>query len=158
MPEWEEKVDRIKEVLEQEIHMTLTKQGLPLQGSDKRYNFDLVSPDQKIVIEVKTEKYEGGNPTSAVVRLSEACLLLIAAKNAKKRILVLTDEPLYKLFKEERQGKMMALLGIEIRFIKIQSLLNASRKSARVPAEACGIKVEGKNKWLTLIQNASKNH
>jgi hypothetical protein len=23
-------------------------------------------------------------------------------------------------------------------------------------AEACGIKIEGKNKWLTLIQNASK--
>ena len=26
----------------------------------------------------------------------------------------------------------------------------------RTPSEACGIKVEGKNKWLTLIQNASK--
>jgi hypothetical protein len=24
------------------------------------------------------------------------------------------------------------------------------------PAEKCGIKVEGNNKWLTLIQNASK--
>jgi transposase-like protein len=27
----------------------------------------------------------------------------------------------------------------------------------RTPSEACGIKVEGKNKWLTLIQNASKD-
>jgi transposase-like protein len=26
----------------------------------------------------------------------------------------------------------------------------------KTPAEACGIKVEGKNKWLTLIQNASR--
>jgi hypothetical protein len=26
----------------------------------------------------------------------------------------------------------------------------------RIPAEAAGIKVEGENKWLTLIQNASK--
>ncbi|MCL6578916.1 MAG: IS6 family transposase [Candidatus Bathyarchaeota archaeon] len=25
----------------------------------------------------------------------------------------------------------------------------------KTPAEACGIKIEGKNKWLTLIQNAS---
>jgi transposase-like protein len=25
----------------------------------------------------------------------------------------------------------------------------------KTPAEACGTKVEGKNKWLTLIQNAS---
>ena len=26
----------------------------------------------------------------------------------------------------------------------------------KTPADACGIKVEGKNKWMTLIQNASK--
>jgi hypothetical protein len=26
----------------------------------------------------------------------------------------------------------------------------------KTPAEACGIKAEGKNKWLTLIQNASR--
>ena len=26
----------------------------------------------------------------------------------------------------------------------------------RTPAEACGIRVEGRDKWLTLIQNASK--
>jgi hypothetical protein len=26
----------------------------------------------------------------------------------------------------------------------------------RLPAEAAGIKVEGANKWLTIIQNASK--
>ncbi len=26
----------------------------------------------------------------------------------------------------------------------------------KTPAEACGIKVEGDNKWMTLIQNASK--
>lgn len=28
--------------------------------------------------------------------------------------------------------------------------------NGKTPAEACGITVEGKNKWLTLIQNASK--
>jgi hypothetical protein len=28
----------------------------------------------------------------------------------------------------------------------------------KTPAEACGIKVEGKNKWLTLIRNASKQN
>jgi hypothetical protein len=26
----------------------------------------------------------------------------------------------------------------------------------KTPSEACGITIEGKNKWLTLIQNASK--
>jgi putative transposase len=28
----------------------------------------------------------------------------------------------------------------------------------KTPSEACGIKVEGKNKWITLIQNASKEN
>jgi len=28
--------------------------------------------------------------------------------------------------------------------------------NGKTPAEACGIKVEGENKWKTLIQNASK--
>ena len=27
----------------------------------------------------------------------------------------------------------------------------------KTPAENCGIEIEGENKWLTLIQNASKN-
>lgn len=27
----------------------------------------------------------------------------------------------------------------------------------KTPAEKCGIKIEGQNKWITLIENASKN-
>jgi len=27
----------------------------------------------------------------------------------------------------------------------------------KTPAEKCGIKINGDNKWITLIQNASKN-
>lgn len=27
----------------------------------------------------------------------------------------------------------------------------------KTPAEACGIKVEGENKWITLIQNAAQS-
>ena len=29
--------------------------------------------------------------------------------------------------------------------------------NGRTPSEAAGIKVEGENKWITLIQNASQN-
>ncbi|NDF26904.1 MAG: transposase, partial [Nitrosopumilaceae archaeon] len=32
-----------------------------------------------------------------------------------------------------------------------------SSLNGKTPAEACGIKIEGDNKWLTLIQNASKS-
>jgi hypothetical protein len=28
--------------------------------------------------------------------------------------------------------------------------------NGKTPAEACGIKIDGKNKWLTLIQNSSR--
>jgi transposase-like protein len=28
----------------------------------------------------------------------------------------------------------------------------------KTPSEACGIQIEGQNKWKTLIQNASKNN
>ena len=28
----------------------------------------------------------------------------------------------------------------------------------RTPPEMCGLKVEGQNKWITLIQNASQKH
>jgi hypothetical protein len=28
--------------------------------------------------------------------------------------------------------------------------------NGRTPSEACGIKIEGNNKWITLIQNASR--
>jgi putative transposase len=28
----------------------------------------------------------------------------------------------------------------------------------KTPAEACGIKVEGQDKWKTLIENASRKH
>jgi transposase-like protein len=30
--------------------------------------------------------------------------------------------------------------------------------NGKTPSEACGISIEGKNKWITLIQNASKKH
>jgi len=37
-------------------------------------------------------------------------------------------------------------------FIREHEALNG-----KTPAEACGITIEGKNKWITLIQNASEN-
>ena len=29
--------------------------------------------------------------------------------------------------------------------------------NGKTPSERCGIKIKGKNKWITLIQNSSKN-
>jgi hypothetical protein len=46
------------------------------------------------------------------------------------------------------------LTGMQIyhNYVRPHEALNG-----RSPSEAAGIKVEGENKWLTIIQNASKN-
>ena len=41
---------------------------------------------------------------------------------------------------------------IHYNFVKLHQALDG-----KTPAEASGLKIEGKNKWLTVIQNASKN-
>jgi hypothetical protein len=38
----------------------------------------------------------------------------------------------------------------------IQQPTASKALNGQTPAEACEIKIEGNNKWLTLIQNASK--
>ena len=39
--------------------------------------------------------------------------------------------------------------------IRVIIKLHHQGLDGKTPAEACGIKVEGDNKWITLIQNAS---
>jgi len=45
------------------------------------------------------------------------------------------------------------ITGMRIHHNFIRSHMGLDGKT---PAEACGIKIEGNNKWITLIQNASK--
>jgi len=54
---------------------------------------------------------------------------------------------------KKRRTPILQGMAIYHNFIRPHEALNG-----KTPAEACGIKVEGNNKWLTLIQNASKNH
>jgi putative transposase len=52
---------------------------------------------------------------------------------------------------KRRRTPILAGMQIYHNFVRPHMALNG-----KTPAEACGIKVEGENKWLTLIQNASK--
>jgi len=45
------------------------------------------------------------------------------------------------------------LTGYQIFHIYLRPHIGLNGKT---PAEVCGIKIEGENKWLTLIQNAEK--
>jgi hypothetical protein len=37
----------------------------------------------------------------------------------------------------------------------MQRMTTTREERGKTPAEACGISVEGENKWMTLIQNAA---
>jgi hypothetical protein len=41
-------------------------------------------------------------------------------------------------------------------FLTVEGEVDNPALNGKTPAEACGIKIEGENKWKTLIQNASK--
>lgn len=47
----------------------------------------------------------------------------------------------------------------ESSFLINKSLISqfGRKLDGKTPAEVCGINIEGKNKWKTLIQNASQN-
>ena len=119
LPKWQEKENKVRHILEKERGESFEQRVVPLVGADRGYKFDLVSSDGTIVGEVKTAEYKGGNKSTAVARLSDACLLLLGAKGAKKKMLILTDKRLFELFREERQGRIAAKNGIEIRLVKV---------------------------------------
>ena len=52
-----------------------------------------------------------------------------------------------------KRKRTPVLTGYQIyhNYIREHEALNG-----KTPSEACGIQIEGKNKWITLIQNASK--
>jgi transposase-like protein len=61
----------------------------------------------------------------------------------------------------DREKTMRGLKKIDTPILKGYQLFHNYLRpheglDGKTPAEACGIKIEGKNKWITIIQNASK--
>ena len=52
--------------------------------------------------------------------------------------------------------KMISTKSLKENCVVSSSLLPHMDLDGKTPAEKCGIKIEGNNKWFTLIQNASK--
>ncbi|MEM3714364.1 MAG: hypothetical protein QXF82_05390 [Nitrososphaeria archaeon] len=57
---WLEKEEYARKVLSQKFGINFFKRKVRLRGTNKTYEFDLVSPDGSIVGEVKGAKYKGG--------------------------------------------------------------------------------------------------
>jgi hypothetical protein len=119
---WRKKEELIRVVLEKEFRVHLEEREVSLRRAKTGYKFDLVSPDGSIVGEIKTYKSPtsgGKRPSAKIAHASDACLLLLAAENAKKRLLIFTNKNFYELYKSERQGQIAESNGIEIRLIEV---------------------------------------
>ena len=59
-----------------------------------------------------------------------------------------------KVTKKKKKDGSIILTGMQIHHNIIRRHTGLDNK---IPAEASGVKIEGNNKWLTLIQNAKKS-
>jgi len=117
---WRTKEEKVREALERELGKCLPEKNVLLTGTDSTYKFDMVSPDGTIVGETKTNTWRGNRePYTKMAHASEACLFLLHAKDAKKRLLVLTDPKFAKHYAESRQGQMVQADGVTIRTMSI---------------------------------------
>lgn len=115
--DWHKKEMYIRKVLSKKFNTNLEEKNVLLEGINGKYRFDLVSSDGEIVGEIKSYKYElpsGGRPSAKIAHASEACLFLMHAKNAKRRLLVFSEKEFYEHYRKERQGQLAEHNGIEI--------------------------------------------
>ena len=89
--------------------------GITSDGKPAMHNFDLVSPDCKIVAEVKAHTMtETGNvPSGKIDNAYNACAMLEKV-SAEKKFLLLTDPDFYLKFKKYSNGKIDSKIVIQL--------------------------------------------
>ena len=84
--------------------------GTGANGSERHHQFDGVSPDGQVVIEVKTNqlKVTPGHPKgrydSAIKPALVLDLYMLSRVTAKVKLLILTDRPLFDVFSQDMDG------------------------------------------------------
>ncbi len=127
MTDWIHYEQRVKAILERKLRTTLDEHVfLPLRGSNRGFRFDLVDKDRTIVIEIGTAEYKG--------RLADVCLLLLAT-DIKRKVLVITNVNLYRIFRTMRQYQIVSAMGIEVRYIDLTKRSSVSRTRVKRPVE-----------------------
>lgn len=105
---------RVREILQEEYHALLPKKrlsvGIKSNGERRYHEFDGVSPDQKIVFEVKsnqviaTKAKPAGRYFSAIKWALLGDVYLMSRIPAQIRLLVLTDKTLFDICREDMDG------------------------------------------------------
>jgi putative transposase len=109
---------------------TLITDGLPSYAVACEQVFDGTKHDRKITFDGKVHNNNKMERMNGEIRDREKTMRGLK----RKRTLILTGYQIYH------------------NYIRPHEALNG-----KTPSEACGITIEGKNKWKTLIQNASQN-
>jgi len=80
------------------------------------HEFDGVSPSDDILVEIKASNslQKGQLRHTQFAEMSEACLLMLSVKSAKRRILAIADPSFYNKFINTMQAGAALTLGIEI--------------------------------------------
>ena len=120
--------EKVRRILEKRLKLKLTKRRLSIcRRSDGSYifqEFDLVSInknsefDGKFIGEVKSYIFgnENGYRNTRFCRLITACVYLQKIK-AKRKMLILTNEKIYRRFKKDTDGLIPK--DIEIEFVAV---------------------------------------
>ncbi|MGA2115404.1 MAG: hypothetical protein ABSH56_11725 [Bryobacteraceae bacterium] len=106
--------DRVRQRIGKQFGIQLTKRELAVggrsDGTERRHEFDGVSPDSQFVIEVKTNELKAtpgkpkGRYESAIKQALMLDLYMLSRANAKEKLLVLTDRPLFDLCARDMDG------------------------------------------------------
>ncbi len=82
----------------------------------QKYRFDGASRNGKTVLEVRANDVpeNGKLRDTQLAETSEVCLFMLGVKNAKRRILAITQKKFYQAFMKTRQACLCQSLGIEI--------------------------------------------
>ena len=112
---YHEKETRARKVLELRFGVPLPETEVPVSGGVV-YKFDLVSPDRKIVGEIRASGFpaRGKLRETQIAEMCEACLFLLGAKEADMRLLVFTEREFYEPFVKTRQARVAASMGVEL--------------------------------------------
>jgi len=110
-----------------------SKQTLKLRTGGN-HEFDAVSQDNSIIAGIKTNsaKTSGGNPPSGKYAVLFQELYFLSLVQAPEKLLVLTNEDMYKAFQNNSSGKIAK--GIKIVFCPLPQ--NIKEKVAMVQAGA----------------------
>lgn len=121
--------------LPKHFHQPFAKEPLPVgrkaDGSVAKHEFDAVSRDHTVVVSIKalSGKTAGGKNPSGKVKDANAELLFLSLVQASRRLLVLTDESFFRLFKRESDGKRPP--GVELLHVPLPQSIKEKVERAR---------------------------